>query len=151
MMSSTPDWHPIDLFLIPVCASWRMKMNAAESVYEFHCCSGHATRADVSKGAKRAPFLRDRLRRDARRRGSRLSHVLPARPQRCGTSFDGVLGCSCALPGVAVVYDLSFCIVGYQARAENPWGRLGREALAMGIPAKRPRNSSTSNYSLYIL
>src|SRR5258708_10783667 len=86
MMSSTPDWHPIHLFLISVCASWRMKMNAAERVYEFHCCSGHATRSDASKGAKRAPFLRDCLRRYARRRGRRLSHVLPARPQRCGTT-----------------------------------------------------------------
>src|SRR5260370_26593292 len=85
-MSSTPDWHPIHLFLISVCASWRMKMNAAERVYEFHCCSGHGTRSDLSKGTKRAPFLRDCLRRDARRRGRRLSHVLPARPQRCGTT-----------------------------------------------------------------
>src|SRR5882724_6344036 len=85
-MSSTPDWHPMDLFLISVCASWRMKMNSAERVYEFPCCSGHPTCSDVSKGAKRAPFLRDCLRRDARRRGRRFSHVLPPRPQRCGTT-----------------------------------------------------------------
>ena len=80
------DWHPIHLFLISVCASCRMKMNAAERVYEFHCCSGHGTRSDASKGAKRAPFLRDCLRRDARRRGRRFPHVLPARPQRCGAT-----------------------------------------------------------------
>src|SRR5512146_3409265 len=85
-MSATPDWLSIDLFLIPMCASQRMGMNSAERVYESHCCSGHGTRSDVSKGAKRAPFLPDRLRRDARRRGSGLSHVLPARPQRCGTT-----------------------------------------------------------------
>jgi hypothetical protein len=35
---------------------WRMKMHAAERVYEFHYCSGHGTRSDASKERRERLF-----------------------------------------------------------------------------------------------